>query len=375
MAGIYIHIPFCKQKCSYCNFHFSTQLSGLEEMQEALLLEIELRSEEITQNKIETIYFGGGTPSLWSAEHLFELITRIDRYSKTDALKEVTLESNPDDITIDYLKDLKNHTPINRISLGIQSFFDDDLKWMNRSHSAYQAQKALGTIFDNDWGEVSADLIFGLPHSTEDRWLENLHKITQFPVNHLSCYNLTIEDKTALKYQIQQGLVTLPDDKTTIQQFHRTREFLSELGYIHYEISNYGRPEHLAVHNTSYWKGTPYIGIGPSAHSYDGFRRRWNISNNIGYIKKIHAGDIFWENETLTENDQYNEYILTGLRTMWGVEKEKIKCYSPLIRQEFDRALKIHLRNENIKQDGQNFTLTTQGQAIADQVIADFFYL
>lgn len=374
MAGIYIHIPFCKQKCSYCNFHFSTRLEGKEDIQKALLQELGLRRDEIASQSIETIYLGGGTPSLWKSQELVQLFSKIESVTGKQNIQEITIECNPDDLTTEYLEDLKKYTPVNRISVGIQSFHDDDLRFMNRSHNAKEARNALENIFRAGFKEVSADMIFGLPYSNTEKWLDNLQSLTHYPIHHISCYNLTVEEKTALGHQLKHGKLTLPDDEETIGQFYMARDFLCDLGFLHYEISNYGRPEHLAVHNTNYWKNIPYIGIGPSAHSYDGYRRRWNVANNQKYIKKISAGEVFWDEEVLSENEIYNEYIMTGLRTMWGIQESKIKEFNVPIQQEFHTALVEHTNQRNIKFKEGKYVLTSKGQAIADHIITDFFY-
>ena len=378
MAGIYIHIPFCKQKCSYCNFHFSTRLEGIDAIQKALFQEIDLRSEEIASQPLQTIYLGGGTPSLWSVGDINDLYSRIQFHAGEQSILEFTLECNPDDLSKDYLQDLKNHTPVNRISIGIQSFHDQDLELMNRSHNALEARKSLDNIFEAGFDEVSADLIFGLPPKKmtapgHDKWIKNLEIMAQYPVNHVSCYNLTIEDNTVFKHQMIQGLLNLPDDDETMDQFYEAKSFFQQNGFDHYEISNYAKPGHYALHNTNYWKNVPYIGIGPSAHSYDGFRRRWNIADNRKYQKMTHSGEVYWDSEDLTDKDRYNEYIMTGLRTMWGVEEEKIDLYGGALSQEFYRNLQQEKLKGNIVSHATSHVLSSQGQAIADSVIAEFF--
>lgn len=380
MSGIYIHIPFCKQKCSYCNFHFSTRLKGIDAIQQALLTEIDTRSEEIASQVIETIYLGGGTPSLWSVEDINSLYSRVMHQTGRPDILEFTIECNPDDLSMDYLEDLKKYTEISRISLGIQSFHDEDLTLMNRSHDALEARKSLENIFKTGFEEVSADLIFGLPPgdntiSIHEKWRRNLEIMVQYPVNHISCYNLTIEDNTLFKHQKDRGLLDLPEDEQTMEQFYAAKSFFQQNGFDHYEISNYAKPGHHALHNTNYWKNTPYIGIGPSAHSYDGFRRRWNVADNQKYQKLIHAGEVYWDAEDLTEWDRYNEYIMTGLRTMWGVEEEKIDQFSADLSLEFYRNLKLEKLKGNIVSEKARHVLSSQGQAIADSVISGFFYV
>lgn len=347
----------------------------MPEMQKALLREIRQRAEEIRMSSVRTIYFGGGTPSLWPVGDLNALINAIAEYTSLDQVEEITLEANPDDLQPDYVSDLKNHSPVTRLSMGIQSFREEDLRLMNRAHNAAEARTALDTVFGAGFREITTDLIFGLPGSDVGQWLWQLKQITEYPVNHLSCYNLTIEDKTALKYQLRKGLITLPEDEIMIEQFHKGADFLADRGFVHYEISNYGKPGHFAVHNTSYWQNEPYIGIGPSAHSYDGFRRRWNISHNINYIKALTDGEVFWENEELSEADRYNEYLLTGLRTMWGVQDSKITGFSAKFQKNFLEILAGEVRKGNIRSAEGRHTLTRQGRALADRVISEFFYV
>ncbi len=373
MAGIYIHIPFCKQKCSYCNFHFSTRLEGKSDIQRALLREIEMRGEELSGQSIETIYLGGGTPSLWPAKDIVALYSAIRSVSPDTSPVEFTIECNPDDLTLEYLQDLKKHTPVNRISLGIQSFHDADLKWMNRSHDARQAHFALESIFSTGFREVSADLIFGLPDSDMEKWKRNLNMLTQYPVHHISCYNLTIEERTAFHYQLEQGRITLPDEEMVIAQYNLAGDLLGEKGFLHYEISNYARPGHLAVHNTNYWKNVPYVGFGPSAHSYDGHRRRWNIADNRKYVKAIESGTEFWESEELSTQDRINEYIMTGLRTIWGVDESKIALFGADFLEDFQQNAQRYIHIGQIALHNGNYVLTQQGQAIADRIISDFF--
>lgn len=344
-------------------------------MQETLLREIHLRREKIVHFPIQTIYFGGGTPSLWPIEDLNAVVNTIEQYADLTAIEEVTLECNPDDLTPEYVSNLKHYSRINRLSVGIQSFDDKDLHMMNRAHNSDEARSALDRIFEAGFEEVTIDLIFGLPHSNLQKWEKQLKQALQYPIHHISCYNLSIENKTALRYQIQKGMLTLPEEEHVIDQFYLANDLLATAGFVHYEISNYGRPGHFAIHNTLYWQNKPYIGIGPSAHSYDLYRRRWNLSNNALYTKLIKEEKIFWEEETLQENDQYNEYLLTGLRTMWGVYDRRINQFSEKLKILFQNQLNIEQKRGNIRsKDGQH-TLTRQGQALADQIISNFFYV
>lgn len=342
-------------------------------MQNAILQEIHTRAEEISQQPIETLYFGGGTPSLWPVEDLDEIIQTIEQYTSLDSLKEVTLESNPDDLTPQYLSDLHHYSKVNRLSVGIQSFDDNDLRMMNRAHDSKEAHEALYQIFKTGFEEVTIDLIFGLPDLSIQKWENQLKTALQYPIGHISCYNLSIENKTALRHQIEKGIWTLPEDNLVADQYHLAHEILTKAGFIHYEISNYGKPDHLAIHNTSYWKNEPYIGIGPSAHSYDLYRRRWNVANNARYVRALKNEEIFWDEEILDEQDQYNEYLLTGLRTMWGVHDNRISQFSDKLRSTFYDQLKTEQKKNNVRTVNGSHTLTKQGQVLADQIISNFF--
>ena len=321
-GALYIHIPFCKQKCYYCDFHFSTSLKWKDEMLKALVKELELRKDELKGLTIETIYFGGGTPSILSITELQLLIDSVyANYQVTDN-PEITLEANPDDLITQRIKELKT-TQINRLSIGIQSFFDADLKAMNRAHSAREAKVCLEEAtkyFDN----ITIDLIYGFPDMTTDRWKENLHTAINFGVNHISSYALTVEPKTALADFIRKRKYPPVSEELAEAHFNILMEETAKAGFIHYEISNFGKPGYFSKHNTSYWLGKPYLGIGPSAHSYNGTQRSWNIANNVNYIRSISESKLPQEIENLTQKDRFNEYVMTGLRTMWGISLNTI---------------------------------------------------
>jgi oxygen-independent coproporphyrinogen-3 oxidase len=330
MSGIYIHIPFCKQACNYCDFHFSTSMKKKEDMVLALAKEIKLRKTSSsfqlpTSNPeiIETIYFGGGTPSRLAIEDLKLLIDEVYSNYKVVENPEITLEANPDDLTEEYLIELKK-IGINRLSIGIQSFFEDDLQLMNRAHNSAEAKKCLEIAtqyFDN----ITIDLIFGIPNMSNEKWLQNIETALSFNIPHISSYALTVETKTALHSLIQKGIIPQPDDEVAQQHFQILVDKLQENGFIHYELSNFGKENYFSKNNSAYWLGKKYIGIGPSAHSYDGEKRGWNISNNSLYIKSIQENKLPIEFEILSETDKYNEYIMTGLRTMWGVSLDKVE--------------------------------------------------
>ena len=373
-AGIYIHIPFCKQACHYCDFHFSTSLKKKDEMILALAKEIEMRKSEFQNEIVETIYFGGGTPSILPISDLKFLIDEVYRNYKVAENPEITVEANPDDLSEERIIELSKNK-VNRLSIGIQSFFEDDLKLMNRAHNSEEAQKCLEIAtqyFDN----ISLDLIYGIPGSSNEKWKQNIEKALSFGIPHISSYALTVEPKTTLDKFIQKGIIKAPDDEVVQEQFHILVATLKENGFIHYELSNFSKPDYFSKNNSSYWLGKKYIGIGPSAHSYDGKNRGWNISNNGLYIKSIQANEIPIETENLTETDRYNEYIMTGLRTIWGVSLARIE-------QEFGEKFLTYLNNQSVKfiaddllslSDGI-LTTTKKGKFLTDGIASDLFLL
>jgi len=380
MSGIYIHIPFCKQACHYCDFHFSTNLKKKDEMVLALAKEIEMRSNLITHHPspitepIETIYFGGGTPSRLTIDELRLLIDEVYRNYEVIQNAEITLEANPDDLSESYLIELSK-IGVNRLSIGIQSFFEDDLKLMNRAHNSEEAKKCLEIAtqyFDN----ISIDLIYGIPEMSNEKWLQNIEMALSFNVPHISSYALTVEPKTALHSFIQKGIIPQPDDEVAQEHFHILVDKLSENGFIHYELSNFGKENYFSKNNSSYWLGKKYIGIGPSAHSYDGKNRGWNISNNSLYIKSIQENKLPIEMETLTKTDRYNEYIMTGLRTIWGVsldriEKEFGKTYLDYLNQQAAKFIEDHL----LFVDDNILRTTKKGKFLSDGIASDLFLL
>lgn len=374
MSGIYIHIPFCKQACHYCDFHFSTNLKKKDEMVLALAKEIEMRKSEFQNDIVETIYFGGGTPSILSIEDLRFLIDEVYRNYKVVENPEITVEANPDDLTENRIIELSKNK-VNRLSIGIQSFFEDDLKMMNRAHNAEEAKKCLETAtqyFDN----ISIDLIYGVPEMSNEKWLQNIETALSFGVPHISSYALTVEPKTALHSFIQKGIIPQPDDEVTQEHFHILVDKLSENGFIHYELSNFGKENYFSKNNSSYWLGKKYIGIGPSAHSYDGKNRGWNVSNNSLYIKSIQENKLPIEIETLTKTDRYNEYIMTGLRTIWGVSLERIeqefgKTYLDYLNQQAAKFIEDHL----LFIDNNILRTTKKGKFLSDGIASDLFLL
>jgi len=322
MAGIYIHIPFCKQACYYCDFHFSVSIRNKKELIKALSKEMSLRKSEITE-PIETIYFGGGTPSLLTIEELRFLIEEVYKNYQVVLNPEITLEANPDDLTIQQINDL-TETKINRLSIGVQSFFEEDLQLMNRAHNATEAKKCIQEATKH-FNNITIDLIYGIPGMSDERWKENLQIALGFGVPHISSYALTVEPKTALEKFIKTGKIPPVEETISHNHYLILLEEMEKAGFVNYEFSNFGKEGYFSKNNTAYWQGKSYLGIGPSAHSYDGKIRSWNVRNNGKYIKSIIENELPIERETLTISNQYNEYIMTGLRTMWGVSFEKIE--------------------------------------------------
>ena len=372
MAGIYIHIPFCKQACHYCDFHFSTSMKRKEEIVLALIREIQLRKNEFHGEIIETIYFGGGTPSVLTNAEILSLIEAVYQNFEVIENPEITLEANPDDLSEERIIALSK-TPINRLSIGIQSFFESDLKLMNRAHNSDEAQKSLAIAtkyFDN----ISVDLIYGIPGLTNEMWLENIETALSFGIPHISSYALTVEPKTALHKLIQTGKITAPKDDVAQEHFDILVKTLTQKGFIHYELSNFGKPDYFSQNNSSYWLGKKYLGIGPSAHSFDGKSRSWNIANNMLYLKSISEDKLPHEIEILTQQDRYNEYVMTGLRTIWGVSLERIekefgKDYLNYLLNQADKFLIDGLLSiaENV------MTTTAKGKFLADGIASDLF--
>lgn len=374
MSGIYIHIPFCKQACHYCDFHFSTRMMKKEAMVNALCKELELRKKEFKDELVATIYFGGGTPSVLETEEIDRIIKAVyDNYSVAASL-EITLEANPDDLSEEKLVAL-SRSPINRLSIGIQSFFEEDLKLMNRAHNAKEAEDCIALAsryFDN----ISVDLIYGMPNMTNERWKENIIKALSFKIPHISSYALTVEPNTALASFVKKGLVKPVEDEIAQEHFNILNETLSNAGYSCYEISNFGKPGYFSKNNSAYWQQKKYLGIGPSAHSFDGVSRGWNINNNPKYLKAIEQGELPMEVEVLSTTDKYNEYIMTGLRTIWGVSLSRIAAeygnnYKEYVMLQAEKYIEEHL----LYLDGDVLLATKKGKFLADGIAADLFMI
>jgi oxygen-independent coproporphyrinogen-3 oxidase len=371
VAGIYIHIPFCKQACHYCDFHFSTSVKKKHELVQSLCRELELRKSELTET-VETIYFGGGTPSLLTAEELDLLLECVDtNYSIIDS-PEITLEANPDDLTPEKIRELSD-SKVNRLSIGIQSFFEEDLKMMNRAHNVKEALECIKNAIPH-FKNISVDLIYGIPGMTRDRWLENIRTAISLGVPHLSCYALTIEPKTALDNFIKKGLMAPMDDALAQEHYTILIEETEKMGFINYEFSNFGKEGYQSQNNMAYWRGKSYLGIGPSAHSYDGTVRSWNVNNNTKYIKSIEKNQLPIEREVLSEKDKYNEYIMTRLRTQWGVSLREVdenfgRDYRKYLMTQAQRSIE----NELLSLENNILTITKKGKFLCDGIAADLF--
>jgi oxygen-independent coproporphyrinogen-3 oxidase len=373
-AGIYIHIPFCRKACHYCNFHFSTQMKYKEEMIKCILKEIELKSSHFQQYEIQTIYFGGGTPSILNESELKQIIGKVYELFEVDKKIELTLEANPDDLDLSTLQGL-HKAGVNRLSIGIQSFFDKHLSWMNRSHTTQQALSSIHLARQVGIEELNADLIFAIPGMGHDQWVSNIQQFIDLDLTHWSCYNLTIEPKTALHYQVRKNKIHPVEENEAARQYQTLLQMAASAGMEHYEISNFCKPGKYAIHNSNYWRGFPYLGIGPSAHSYDGTTRTWNIANNALYMKAIQHGNSFSSEEQLTPAMQYNEYVMTGLRTMWGCEIGKIQSFGNRFLEQFRAEIQTFISSGWVAFDDETYRLTNTGKLFADHIASELFWV
>ena len=374
MSGIYIHIPFCKQACHYCDFHFSTSLKKKSELVSALQNELVLRKNELPNEPIKTIYFGGGTPSLLNLEELTAIFKTIYAEFTIAENPEITLEANPDDLSEEKINELAN-SKINRLSIGVQSFFEEDLKLMNRAHNAEEALNSIKLArskFDN----ISVDLIYGIPGMSNERWQKNIQILLDLDIPHISSYALTVEPNTALQKFIEKGKIKPVDDAAAAQHFETLRTVLKNAGFEHYEFSNYGKPGYFSQNNTAYWLGKPYLGIGPSAHSYDGNNRKWNIANNTLYIKAIERSELPLEVEELSITDRYNEYIMTRLRTHFGVDLVEVESKFGKEYLEYLKEQSVVLfEKELLRIENDVMHITEKGTFLSDGIAADLFYI
>lgn len=374
MAGIYIHIPFCKQACYYCDFHFSTSIKKKDDMIISLEKEMMLRKDELGTESIKTIYFGGGTPSLLSSEEINRLIETAKKHFQIDENPEITLEANPDDLSKGRIEELAK-SAVNRLSIGVQSFFDSDLKLMNRAHDSIEASSCLKNAqryFEN----ISIDLIYGIPNASDEQWRANIEKALAFKVPHISAYALTVEPKTALESFISKGLIPEIDEEKAASQFFTLIDLLEQNEFLHYEISNFGKEGFFSKNNTAYWLGKSYLGIGPSAHSYNGISRKWNVKNNTKYINSLLEDKLPYEEEKLSKIDRYNEYIMTSLRTMWGVSLNTIenRFGESFLSFMLDQASE-HIKLGLLELDGKTLSVSRKGKFLSDGIASDLFMI
>ena len=373
MAGIYIHIPFCKRKCHYCNFFSLATTKYRSEFRKALIQEIINRRGYLNDESIDSIYFGGGTPSLLSADSINEILETIHHYFKINTSAEITLEANPDDLSKDYLKQLKQ-TAINRLSIGIQSFNDEELKYVNRIHNSKEAIESVYNAKDIGFSNISVDLIYGIPISSLTSWQENLQIVEEMKVSHLSAYSLTQEPNTAYDILVKKGKLQAPIDEISVAQYELLQASLPNLQMEQYEISNYAAKEKQALHNTNYWFGVPYLGLGPSAHSFNGESRRWNIAHLKDYISSAEEGIPKYEQEILSLNDKWNERIMTGIRTKWGIDISVLqKEFSDRHVHIFEEQAKKYILEGLLESQNRIYKLTAKGKLFADGIAAEFF--
>ena len=373
MAGIYIHIPFCKQACNYCDFHFSTSLKMKDSFVDALLKEIDLRKSVFETETIDSIYLGGGTPSLLNAIELHRIFEKLYASFKVSMDAEITLEANPDDLSFEKIQELKN-TSVNRLSIGIQSFRDADLKFMNRAHTSSEALNSIKMCKEAGLDNITIDLIYGTPGMDENAWLENLHTAFELNIPHISSYALTVEEKTALYYQILKNKTPDVDEQQSVLQFEVLMAEMKRNGYEQYEISNFCKEGAYSRHNSSYWKKDNYLGLGPSAHSFLGNKRLWNVSNNGKYINSLETGVLPLEEECLTVRDRYNEYIMTSLRTKWGCSLQVIENdFSLELANYFKAEIMSYVAQGNVAVEKEIYYLTQSGKLLADRIASDLF--
>ena len=371
MAGIYIHIPFCKQSCHYCNFHFSTSTKNKDEVLDAIENEIKQKGQT-TSEAISTIYFGGGTPSILDVNEINSIINRIHKEFNVESEAEITIEANPDDLNKEKIINL-SLTEINRLSIGVQSFIDKELRIMNRAHDSKKALNSI-EISKKYFNNISIDLMYGVPESTLESWTYNLDTVSQFDINHISSYALTLEPKTALESFVRKLIVDMPEEGLVYDQYNLINKKLEPLGFINYEVCSFAKENFFSKNNSAYWLRKKYIGIGPSAHSFDGKSRSWNISNNKKYIDQIKKGKSFYKKEKLSKVDQYNEYVMTGFRTIWGVSANFIENnFNSKFKNYFTDRIQKHIDQKNIIVKDDIYTTTNEGRFLADGISSDLF--
>ena len=374
---IYIHVPFCKQKCSYCNFHFSTSLELKNDFLLALKKEVHLRKDELSLTSLPSLYFGGGTPSILEVDEIKSLIDEVNRYYNFNTDIEITLEANPDDLTKEFLTQLKD-SGVNRLSIGTQSFYDKDLELMNRAHNASQAEDSIKRAQDFGFENLSIDLIYGSPTSNLEIWKDNLRRAINLEVTHISSYALTVEPKTALENWIERGKINAPKDADQSDEFYYMCEELRKNGFEHYEISNFAKPGFESKHNSAYWSYQPYLGLGPSAHSYDGFNiRSWNVSNNTKYIQNLDQNNLPIEREELSDADRFNEMLMIGLRTKKGVDMQQFQAanFGAELMEYFSKEYKILESNGKLMISEDRLIIPEEHWFLADGIASELFFV
>jgi oxygen-independent coproporphyrinogen-3 oxidase len=372
MAGIYIHIPFCKKLCHYCDFYHLISDGDHSSFISALLREAEMRKDYPGKEPISTIYLGGGTPSVLTAAETGMILDQLKRLFNVESGSEITMELNPDDVSPDYMHDLKQ-LGINRISMGVQSWADDDLKMLNRRHTGVQASEAINIVFKAGFEKVTIDLIYGIPGMSTGKWADNLDRAISTGITHLSAYHLTIEPGTVFGKMRDKGQLQEIDEEESSSQFNILIDKMESAGFIHYEISNFGKAGFFSVHNTNYWKQVPYLGLGPSAHSFNGYSRQWNIKDLKKYIKYVNRGKDFFEREELDIKTRFNEYIMTSLRTMWGIDLEYVE--KTFEKEGYDYVMNLagkFISYGMMKQEKNTLVLSNQGKMISDNIISEF---
>lgn len=372
MSGLYLHIPFCKQACHYCNFHFSTSLKYRKEILDAIIMEMELQKDYLDADTLQTIYFGGGTPSLLDEAELQFIFKNINRHFSIAPDAEITLEANPDDLSLEKLQALWR-SAVNRLSIGIQSFVEADLQFMNRAHNATESKVCLENAKAVGFDNLSIDLIYGTPTLSDADWTKNIETIFAYEVPHISCYCLTVEPGTALDHFVKKGKASPVNEEQAARQFEQLIQAMKENGYLHYEISNFAKPGHFAQHNSNYWLGASYLGLGPSAHSFNGTSRQWNIANNATYRKGIEGKELPFEKEILTSAQQYNEYIMTALRTIWGCDIQRISDFGPSVKNHFLKEVQRFVDQEKIILKDEKYVLSDKGKLLADRISMELF--
>jgi oxygen-independent coproporphyrinogen III oxidase len=373
MAGIYIHIPFCRRKCHYCNFFSIASRRYRKEFMEGIVEEIYLQRNYLGGKEVQTLYFGGGTPSYLETEDIRKILEELRKQHAFSRETEITLEANPDDLDPTRLKEYRE-AGINRLSIGIQSFHEEDLQYLNRVHTATRAEECIKEAIDAGFGNLSIDLIFGIPGLTGEKWISNIEKAATLNIPHISAYALTVEQGTALDVLIRKKKLEVPAEESAVSHFRLLIGKMKEYGYEHYEISNFCRPGFYSRHNRQYWNGQHYLGLGPSAHSYNGHSRQWNVGSVVEYADQIRRGDRFFETEELTPSQHFNEFIMVGLRTMWGCDSHILwEKFGPAMADDFSaRAMKFIGEGRMIEKEGI-YTLTDEGKLFADGIAADLF--